>query len=200
MDINNVCMLQWFGPFKDKKECQDWVKLESEEKEFNFYMLCGKETGQGIRKDSFYCGITRQRFLNRFDDINHPTNTFKIEEIWIARFSDKKLRKLTSDNKYPKNISELIESVEWALIHFLEVTHPSQFFLYNEKKKKTPPKDSIAIINQWYNHNSFINKVNMRYKVQKWMPDVILFDKNEIDDDYKYGLWKISEKMKRIKY
>ena len=200
-NINTVCLIQWFGPFSPdfdsdaKDKCRNWVKEEGEEKEFNFYLVCGKEYGKGKRKSKFYCGITRQRnIFMRFQDPSHPTNTLKVEELWVGRFSDEKLRKMSSNSKKSRTISKIIEQVEWGLIYFFTKAYYSDFEIFNDKKTKNKPNQSVCIVNQWYDINSRINKLNRRFKIQKWVPDVIMFDK----DDCTEGLWKYSDRLKPL--
>ncbi len=199
-NVDIVCMLQWFGPFSGKEDCKDWVKSQGVSfKEFNFYIICGKRPGRGVRKDSFYCGITRQNFIfQRFDDPNHPSNKLNNLEIWIARFSDEKLRLLTSDNKLRPEMNIYIEEVEHGLINYLsqlEQTEQIEFNIVNDRKRKSQPKESLCIINQWYDkfRNNRINRV---YRAIKWFPDIIYYDEFENNGN---GMWKISSRLKLLK-
>lgn len=200
-NVNIVCMLQWFGPFKDREQCRNQIldkdKAGASLKEFNFYLICGKEPQSGVKKESFYCGITRQKqVFKRFEDPEHPSNNLHVSEIRIARFSEERLRRLTPEGKIKTKINKIIEEVEHGLINYLsqlEELGMIYFRIKNDKKTKSQPKDSMCIINQWYDiHRN--NKINQTSRAQKWLSDVIYYDKYEGT-----GMWKNVQRLKLLK-
>lgn len=196
IDVNIVCMLQWFGPFSSRDDCKQWIKeTNAAEKEFNFYIVWGKQYGQGIRHLSLYCGITeRNNICERFVP-SHIINNVKVSEIWLARFSENKLRECISKQKQQKR--QYIECVEHGLINYfsqLEQIKGIDFVMTNERKRKNQPKQSLCIINQWYNRCQAVNRINRRHTVPKKLPDVIYYDANEST-----GLWKESKRLTLLK-
>ena len=198
VNVNIVCMLQWFGPFTHRDECRNWVKRNAGSiKEFNFYLICGKEPKCGTKMETVYCGITRQDYIfSRFNDASHPSNNLHVSEIWIARFSDERLRRLTPENRIRKSMNVFIEEVEHGLInYFSQLDNMGRicFRIKNEKKMKSLPKNSLCIINQWYDIYRN-NKINETSRAQKWLSDVIYYDKYEGT-----GMWKNVQRLKLLK-
>lgn len=198
MDVNVVCMLQWFGPFESIADCEQWSKTHSEEREFNFYIVWGKKHGKGVRHHTLYCGKTEQKKTDdRFKDVSHPTQTLAVKEIWLARFSGSKLRQLAPDGKLKRGMHQYIECVEHGLINYftqLKCIKGIDFDIENEKKTKSQPKQSLCIVNQWYDRCQATNKINKRHDVPKILPDVIYYDRNEDN-----GLWKESKRLTLLK-
>ena len=121
IDVNVVCMLQWFGPFNDVDDCRQWTQTHNvKAREFNFYIVWGKKPGRGVRHYTLYCGITEQKNIcDRFKE-KHPANNLIVKEIWLARFSNAKLRKLTPDGRLKQGMRQYIECVEHGLINYWE--------------------------------------------------------------------------------
>lgn len=188
-DINHVYLLQWFGPFQEKDECKEWLKKNNaDEKEFYFYIIIGKEKFQ--RKFSFYCGISEQDQIYKRWNKEHVLNSFvRDKEIWIARFSDNRLRNVPKED-----VHNIVELVEHALIYYMSNKMNMDCYVSNEKKTMSIPKESIFIINQWYNKNTNDNFIRRISIAPKSFPDVITFDNEYIGE----GLWKISDRLKNI--
>ncbi len=185
--INNVCVIQWVGPFTSIEACGSWInKNSSMEREFNFYYISGKLSGQGKKKIWHYIGKTeRESIIDRLKQPEHKFSEFNETgiNIWIGRFSDYKQRsnqKLSdkSQSLKEKEIHDLIEKTEWGLIYGFYEYNCNEDILLNEKKK-SKPKTSLSIINRWYKHSK--NGFSLIKKKMNWnkkIPDVFFFDKN----------------------
>ncbi|MBR0032083.1 MAG: hypothetical protein IJP61_07335 [Treponema sp.] len=182
-NINDVFLIQWFGPFESIDKCQKWENnFGISKSEFNFYFAFGKIKGKREKKLSrFYIGISEQDFIsNRISSITDPVTRDFLDnyekKIWIGRFSDKKLRyKNKSANK--KKRHNHIDIVEWGLIFGFQKANPYKT-LQNEKKTANPPKRHICIVNQFFNKDSF-KILRRKTNIAKYIPDVILYGGDE---------------------
>jgi len=191
--INNVAMIQWIGPFNtvfnngdesDLSVCENWINKVSESpREYNFYYIQGYLPGKGngtILK--YYIGKTeRYCLIDRLKQPEHKISKLRADsvKIWIGRFSDYKLRSISSmkeknEDEHEKEIHNLIENTEWGLIHGF-ITKNSGDNLLNDKKINEP-KFNTCVINKWYKptKEGFIPRTKQD-SGSELIPDVIMY-------------------------
>lgn len=143
-DIEHTFTIQWVGPFKNLNDYQSYLKSECPyiTDIFSFYYFYGNKKGSGHprnKKDYRYIGIhTAKGGIEKRLNSNHEhLSDFFEYEIWIGTFAN--------DNNRNKFNAELVES--------LLISTYKNILTENIKKKKSLPKESIAIINLWYRRN-----------------------------------------------
>lgn len=180
-DINDVYLIQWVGPFASVEECKSWEKSHSiSKKEFNFYYGCGKKSKE--HKEAFYIGKSERDFIaQRISQESNPIRKDFREnadkEIWIGRFSDRKLRSSQTEEIRKQN-HLAVECAEWALIHGFMTKNPDKRLL-NDKKTVRSPKKYVSVINQFYKKTDF-EIYKHKIKITQYLPDVILYDSRSI--------------------
>lgn len=171
-DLNKMFVVQWYGPFETLEQLKYWEKNNNTSFSFNLYLLTGKEKFQ--KKYSHYCGITKQQYIFQRLQKNHDKFPLIIRErnIWAGRFAD--------PSQVDRENAELVESL------IISYWQPQ----LNDKKKKYFPRESVGLINKWYNKQQK-SLQNRRFPAQS-LTDVVLYDKNDEE------IWT-AEQLKRLK-
>lgn len=156
--INNIFIIEWYGPFKDEKSLNSWEKEHTNEKGFGIYFISGKPANKKYPRS--YVGITLNRdgiISKRYStDTNHQIHQLKEKEIWIGRFSDRK--------KHKRADFEICES---ALISYMQPE-------LNIRKKDYYPKENLSIINRWF--TTELQPRQRRIYLAQMTPDLLLID------------------------
>ncbi len=179
-NIKDVFLIQWIGPFFSVAQCENWENTHSIQKgEYNFYFASGIQVKKEKTVQRFYIGKSEQELVSK--RISSSSDSVKTKfrsgkEIWIGRFSDKKLR--DSENGKREENHKCVEIAEWALIFGFLSERKSKRLLLNEKKTMNPPKRSVCVVNQFYSktRRTILHEKNER--IIEFMPDVIFYDIN----------------------
>lgn len=177
-DIKHTYTIQWVGPFYSYEEYLQYFKEEHalDQTLFNLYYF---ET----RKDRRYKDIVRYLGIHKKNDgIKNRLKTShehlskyldnKDMKIWIGSFGNEKDQK-------PNNID---------IVETLLIRSHRDILSENRDKKKSLPKDSVCVINMWFDTKNNLQK----YRVEKpYLDDVILYYAE--DDTFMHGsLYKMN--------
>lgn len=180
-DIDDVYLIQWFGPFKDVDECDIWLKEKSiSEKEYNFYYAAGKKPNK--HNKSYYLGVCVQDLVtNRLkaptDPVTRDFRDTSSKEIWIGRFANKHYRSNCKENK------DKVENVETALIYGFMQKNAYEIgkdpdMLLNIRKTSNAPSFPFFVANQWY-YKDFELRIQKRGDCPKLIPEIMFYNSEE---------------------
>lgn len=163
-DINKTFTIQWVGPFKNIDEVKLYEKNENtaDKSLFSFYYFNGHKYKQRKNKTFRYFGIRKKNdSITKRLNAKHERFSLYDEDkdlnIWIGAFG-------CMEDQIDRNI----EDVETLII--------STYSEWLENiRKKTPPSQSICIINRWYDKNE-LEWIN-RKSDTAFIDDVIVYEK-----------------------
>lgn len=148
----NVFIISWYGPFSSQKELLEW---EYKQKDCYFlYIFQGKRRKNGRFK--YYCGMTYHRtkteacVANRMNDANHHIHDFENRHpetitIWVGTFAN-----ISCPKKTDVRLCEKMLTSELTNIELDEKEHEN-------KTNKKPPRETVYIINEWFNINRMVD-------------------------------------------
>ena len=161
--INRTFTIQWVGPFHSEKELKDYKKDDETNGLdcFNFYYFEAKYRDNANWKR--YLGIHKQndgvdKRLNGSHEHFGKYVNYKYLNIWIGAFGNE-------SDQNPTN-SEIVETL------FIRTLREN--LVENKRKKKNWPKESICVVNLWYDTHENV-RLNRRNTIP-FMDDVIVFD------------------------
>jgi hypothetical protein len=146
-------VIDWFGPYS----LETAKKMAREEFDSGLYMVIGKQKYQKSNAKLQYIGIAT--WLENRLCYAHET-LCKIEhvhQVWLGEV-------VSTGVPGPKDqVRDVqLELAEWAHVYFTEVQ-------LNEKKKSTPPRKPVTVINRWWKPDE---KPRLR-KVHRDWPELI---------------------------
>ena len=163
-DINKTFTIQWVGPFKNIDEVKMYEKDENtaDKRLFCFYFFSAHKYKQHKNKIFRYLGIHKKSdsITKRLNDRHEHYSLYDEDQdlnIWIGAFGSSK-----------DLIERNVEDVETLMIS----TYSE---LLENIKKKTPPSQSICIINRWYNRKDI--EWIYRKRDTTFIDDVIVYEK-----------------------
>jgi len=148
--------IDWYGPYYSISEAQ---KAAKDDYESGLYLAIGKLENKRKKKIR-YIGLSKN-LANRVNDAHATLEQFDGEiEIWLGEVGSTGIpgRKTQSTDLH-------LDLAEWGHVYFIDP-------YLNEKKKWSPPKYPVTIINHWWNkdYETLIKK-----RPHKSWPDVIDF-------------------------
>lgn len=160
--IKHTYTLQWVGPFNSYDEYREYITSQDslDSSYFNIYYFQARmdrrfNVNRYLGIHTINDGIEKR--LNRRHEHFGSFVDAKDLKIWIASFADPKQQK-------PQNV----DNVETLFIQAY-----NEFLNLNTQKKKSLPKDSICVVNMWFDSNDKIK----RYNIEKpdCFDDVLIF-------------------------
>lgn len=168
-NIEQTFTIQWVGPFRSLNGLRKYLNdpVTCEKSLFSFYYISGSKKGKGhpkTKRDYRYFGIHKSpncSITGRLNASHEHLNDFVENEyrLWIGSFADDHFQT-------PENV----EDVETLFIS----TH-KDVLTENQKKKKAVPRQSICVINLWYNQQE--KEWRRRPSETLVLEDVILYEK-----------------------
>lgn len=142
-------IVDWFGPYYSQQEA---AKCAKDGYGAGLYLIIGKKKYERGGSRLQYVGIA-DLLYGRLRGRHHIIpGVARERELWLGEIA----------SAWGTGRARL-ELVEWAYIYFLDIAQ-------NVRKKKTPPRKEITIINRWWPKD--FTPVRMKRPHKNW-PDVI---------------------------
>ena len=165
MEKNRVCVLCWYGPFKDLAELKEWENKKGNDT--YLYIFQGKKK-RAKKTTTFYCGQAfKQSAGTRMKNQNHHIKEVcdrpEDLKIWVAKF----------ENIVPKKTD--VNVVENMLISYIYQYMIGKNEEVANKKSLLAPQCQLYIINEWWDKNEKEIGLYPRGSLFSRIPDVIAF-------------------------